>query len=154
MIVDKIQNFERYVKLVKGGEKIAKYFVNNNALTSFAQTKEKLLIPGTDYSFFPYEIETGNPEEKRWEIHRKHIDIHIVLKGKEYIEWLPVELLKKPTEYKSDLDVEFFADTVKGSSVMLELGYFCLCMPEDAHKPSIKGDGAGGIKILIKAIAL
>ena len=152
MIVDKIENIGCYEKLVKDSGKIVEFF-KKNSLDSIAQAKEKLSVPGTGYSFGPYEIGSGASEEKRWEIHREHIDIHIVLKGKEYIEWLPVEFLKKSAEYKSDLDVEFFADTIKGSSVRLEPGYFCLCLPEDAHKPSISGEGAGGIKTLIKAEA-
>jgi beta-galactosidase beta subunit len=62
-----------------------------------------------------------------------------------------VEFLKNSSEYKPDLDVEFFADNIRGSTVMLEQGYFCICMPEDAHKPSVSEDDAGGIKALIKA---
>jgi YhcH/YjgK/YiaL family protein len=153
MIVDKIQNIGRYIKLVKNADKIADYF-SETALDSIAQAKEKISVPGTGYTFGPYEIKAVPSEEKRWEIHRDHIDIHIVLHGKEYIEWLPAGYLKNSVEYKADVDVEFFSDGLKGSSVLLESGYFCLCMPEDAHKPSISGDGTYGVKTLIKAVVI
>jgi YhcH/YjgK/YiaL family protein len=150
MIVDKINNIGCYEKLVKDSGKIAEFF-KSNSLDSIAQAKDKLSIEGTGYSFAPYEIGSGASQEKKWEIHRQHIDIHIVLKGKEYVEWLPVEFLKNSIEYNCGLDVEFFADTVKGSTVIIEPGYFCLCLPQDAHKPSVSGESAGGIKALIKA---
>jgi YhcH/YjgK/YiaL family protein len=153
MIVDKIQNIGRYIKLVKNADKIADYF-KENALDAIAQAKEKISIAGTEYTFSPYEIKAVPSKEKRWEIHRDHIDIHIVLIGKEYVEWLPAEYLKNSIEYKTDADVEFFSDSLKGSPVLLEPGYFCLCMPEDAHKPSISGDGTYGIKTLVKAAAV
>lgn len=152
MIIDRIGNIGRYEKLVKDSGKIAGFFKDNSP-DSIARAKEQLSIEGTEYSFGPYEIGSGASEEKKWEIHREHIDIHVILKGREYIEWLPAEFLKNSLEYKSDLDVEFFADNIRGSIVMLEAGYFCICLPEDAHKPSVSGEGAGGVKTLIKAEA-
>jgi len=152
MIIDKIENIDRYEKLIKNSGKIDAFF-KNKSLDSIAQIKEKFSIEGTEYSFSPIEIGNGAPEEKKWEIHHRHIDIHIVLKGKEYFEWLPAESLKNSLEYKAEKDVEFFSDIIKGSTVTIEPGYFCICLPQDAHKPSVSGEGAGGIKAVIKTDA-
>ncbi|GHV68661.1 hypothetical protein AGMMS49928_08740 [Spirochaetia bacterium] len=152
MIVDRIKNIGRYGKLIKDADKLEAFF-QKASLDSLA-AGQKITVEGTGYSFGPYEFETQPSAEKRWEIHRDHIDIHIVLQGKEAIEWIPVSSLKNSAEYIADTDVEFFSDTTVGSLILVDAGFFVICLPEDAHKPSVKAEGYTGKKTLIKADAL
>ncbi|OBZ12776.1 YhcH/YjgK/YiaL family protein [Bacillus sp. FJAT-26390] len=72
--------------------------------------------------------------EKRFEAHRKFIDIHVVLEGREYVEVSDVERLSDLTEYDPEHDIQF-GDASAGHAFKgyLEPGYFLICFPEDTH---------------------
>lgn len=148
MVVDKIENFGRYKSLLKNSEELIEFFKNNPTLSE----QEEITLG--DYVFTPFRFESGDSAEKRWEIHRYNIDIHIAIENREAIEWIPVTELKQSEEVWEDPDCEFFADKVKGTELILEPGYFAILLPQDAHKPSIKTDKTnGGLKTVIKADA-
>ena len=65
------------------------------------------------------------------------MDIHIDIQGSEEVEWIPAQHITQSREYVAERDVEFFMDEIVGSRVLVEPGYFCLVMPEDAHKPAL-----------------
>ncbi|MFD0868348.1 MULTISPECIES: YhcH/YjgK/YiaL family protein [Paenibacillus] len=73
-------------------------------------------------------------EEKRYEAHKRFIDIHVVLEGKEYVEIAPVDCLSNSTAYDTEADIYFGEVTATCKfSGYLEKGHFLLCFPEDAH---------------------
>lgn len=77
---------------------------------------------------------TSDVKEKRFEAHKKFIDIHIVLEGKEYVECANVGLLTNLTVYDEEHDILFgdMNSTAKLSGY-LEKGGVLITFPEDAH---------------------
>lgn len=77
---------------------------------------------------------TSNVKEKRFEAHKKFIDIHIVLEGKEYIECAHIDLLTNKVEYDEAHDVLFGDVTVTAKLAgYLEKDSVLITFPEDAH---------------------
>ena len=70
------------------------------------------------------------------------------------MEWTPAHNITNSREYVAERDVEFSTDTYVGSRVLVEEGYFCLVMPEYAHKPALalKDEKAKERKIVVKAL--
>jgi biofilm protein TabA len=77
---------------------------------------------------------TSAVKEKRFEAHKKFIDIHIVLEGKEYVECANVASLTNLTDYHEEHDI-FFGDTtsIAKLSGFLEKGWVFITFPHDAH---------------------
>jgi YhcH/YjgK/YiaL family protein len=76
-------------------------------------------------------------EEAQLEIHRKYIDIQLVLAGTDTMGWKPLALCEPPaTEYDPETDLRFFADT-PDAWVTVKSGAFAIFYPEDAHMPLI-----------------
>lgn len=148
MIVDKIENLYLYKAYLPDSDELVRYFKSKPAMG-----EKKEVVKGS-YVFTPFVFASEASENKRWEIHRNHFDIHVAINKKECIEWIPVGKLSNPIEYNKEVDVEFFADPAVGSKIILEEGYFALVTPSDAHKPSVLADGVnGGVKAVIKANA-
>ena len=79
----------------------------------------------------------------------EHIDIQVLLKGRERIGWLPRAQCQEPqAPYDKEKDVIFFEDT-PASYVDLVPGDFVILYPEDAHAPLIGGGGAVS-KLVVK----
>ncbi|MCL2058220.1 MAG: YhcH/YjgK/YiaL family protein [Oscillospiraceae bacterium] len=150
MIVDKLENIGRYKNIIPNCEGLASFF--SKGLTGLPSERTK--IEGSPYVYSPFKYTTKLPETARWETHHTHMDIHVVIKGAEILDWIPAKHVTQSVEYVAERDVEFFSDTVKGSQVLVEEGYFALVMPEDAHKPAIaNGEPAEGVKCVFKGDA-
>ena len=81
------------------------------------------------------------------EVHRRYIDIQLVLSGTDEMGWKPLADCRQPSGvYDPDSDAQLFADT-PDAWVLVGPGQFALFLPEDAHLPMV-GDGE-----ILKAIA-
>ena len=90
-------------------------------------------------------------EDQILEIHRRYIDIHVMLSGEEIFGWLPAEKLKQlKTPFKVDTDFAFYTDQ-PSTYLTLVPGDFVIVYPEDAHAPII---GQGLIRKLVVKIRL
>lgn len=98
-----------------------------------------LLIDGADKSKQPLEM------------HRKYIDVHVLLDGIEEIGWKPIEEIANYTqEYREDGDCALSDDTPH-YYIKMHPGEFCIVYPEDTHAPAISD---GKIRKLIGKIKL
>lgn len=78
---------------------------------------------------------TSKPaHEGRWEAHRAHIDLQMVLQGEEHIGVAPVTCL---TAEPYDADRDLLWLTGDGDRVTLRPGGFVLLWPEDGHMPGL-----------------
>lgn len=131
MIFDNLENAELYYPLSK---KIAEAF-------HFIKTTDwKKLKPGkyelNDEIFANLqEYETKNPEDAKFEVHRKYYDIQYVITGVENMDFGNLENLKITKEYDDEKDVAF--GECASSSVTVPAGYFTFFAPKDAHKPCL-----------------
>lgn len=134
MIVDRIENLGRYALMIEGCAELVGFLQEHDLRTLPAG---RYTPQGTQITLSLFEYDTKIAGQTRWETHHTHMDIHVVVEGCEEVAWIPAQHVAQSTEYVTERDVEFFADAVCGSHVLIEPGYFCLVMPEDAHKPAL-----------------
>lgn len=101
-------------------------------------------------------INNSNPqcltaEEQVLEVHRRYLDVHILLEGEETIGWSPLAELKMEQQaYDAEADCALYADR-PSTYVTLRPGQWLMAWPEDAHAPII---GQGKIRKLIAKLRL
>ncbi len=79
---------------------------------------------------------TVHSAHKRFESHRRYIDIQVNLAGGEIMEWLPAAALTVSDDFAPDGDVRFYqAPARTPTRLLVEPGHFAIFFPEDAHKP-------------------
>lgn len=101
------------------------------------ETPDGKVILDRDQLFaLPQRYDTSPAATRRFEAHRRYIDIQFILTGEEVIEHAPIEWLPEVTEpYSNDRDVMFFRDPAACSRTLLRAGDFAIYFPADGHKP-------------------
>ena len=96
-------------------------------------------------------INNSNPECVKVEkqvlgVHRKYIDIHVLLEGEETVGWKPLPDCRNETKpYNEDEDCALY-DEQAATYFKMQPGQILIVWPEDAHAPVI---GEGKIRKLI-----
>ena len=147
MILSNLKNSARYIGLHPSFEKAFNYVKAHD----FSQAElGKIEIEGEQLFINNSEVPGLTKESQIVEVHRKYIDIHILLEGEETIGWLPAhELKKEHTPYDEEKDYAFYSDT-PSTYVTLRPGDFFIAFPEDGHAPIIS---EGKIhKLIVKAL--
>jgi YhcH/YjgK/YiaL family protein len=84
-------------------------------------------------------VETGQTlasERKRFESHRRYIDIQVNLAGSEIMEWMPAAALQVSDDFTSDGDIRFYHQPERPATrLLVQPRHFAIFYPEDAHKP-------------------
>lgn len=108
-------------------------------------------IEGDDLFALLQTYDTGPATEKRFESHRKYLDIQYVLEGEERILHAPARLLEVETPYDEPTDIIFYAEPKAASSLLLRAGDFAVFHPQDAHKPGCMAGGRHRVrKVVVK----
>jgi YhcH/YjgK/YiaL family protein len=95
--------------------------------------------------------DTGPATEKRFEAHRRHIDVQYVAEGEERILHAPLDGLAVETPYDEVTDIVYFADPKASSSLLLRTGGVAILHPDDAHKPGCMAGGRTRVrKVVVK----
>ena len=110
--------------------------------------------PGrTDLSEHVYvtvsEYETKNPEDARFESHRKYIDLQYVVGGEELIGLTHPQGLETITPYSDEEDIVFYEYDGGEFHTASPSNYF-LFFPDDAHRPGVDP----GKKNMVKKIVV
>lgn len=91
--------------------------------------------------------------ERKWESHKKYIDIQYIIEGIEYIGYCPIKETQNPEEYSNEKDVIIYNDSAESSLIELKEKQFAIFFPEDAHKPGCYKDKSDKVrKIVIKVL--
>ena len=133
MIIDTLQNLEKYVSLnpLFG---IVVDFLKNNDLETLEIGKHA--IKGDDV-FVNIQLAKGKtPEEAVVETHRVMADIQIPLSGEETYGFIPEEDLPE-MEYDEAKDMAKFPGVPSQSLVTCRKGMFAIFFPQDGHAPCI-----------------
>ena len=96
-----------------------------------------------------YETEPG--ADRKFENHKKYIDLQIVLDGEEEIHWADVKtLIQVSEEFSKGGDIAFYTGESKGYTLLG--GEQCVILfEEDAHMPNVcHGDVASVLKVVFK----
>ncbi len=143
MIVDKLENIEKYVSLnplfVQAVEflkstdldahEIGKFVLKENELkVNFAQARPK------------------TKEEAKLETHNDFIDIQIPLSGVEVMGYTPREELPEE-EYNAEKDITFYKG-LANDYLTIKPGMFAIFFPQDGHAPGITPEGVK--KVIVK----
>lgn len=100
------------------------------------------------------EYMTISKDECKFEAHKKYIDIQYILKGEEFIGYIPTNELDCDGEYNTQNDIVFFKNTNNTGGVILKAGEYAIFEPNDAHAPKgIVIDSTSVKKIVIKVLA-
>ncbi len=79
------------------------------------------------------EMETKHAAEKDFELHRKYLDVHVVLEGEELLGYEDITNFKPKEEFNEEKDIQMLIGD--GQYVTIKPGMFCVVFPHDAHKP-------------------
>ena len=151
MIYDRLSNCEQYFIL---GEKFKKAFdfLKNTNLKNLEDGSYEIL--GKEIYANVQSLKTKPIEEKKWEVHRKYIDIQYVIKGKEKMGYGILEDFSEITNpYDNEKDVEFL-DGKDFNFVNVKEGDFVIFYPNDVHAPMLAYDKPTEIKKVIVKIAI
>ena len=147
MILDKLENADRYYDCVPGFEQFMKFYKDNDLEEMPAC---KIYLDGTDLYVNINDFKGKEESKCRMEAHRDYLDIQIPLGDDEEMGWkAQVDCQEVTQEYDEGKDVEFYADKATAKFVV-PAGHFAVFFPEDAHQPGI-APGKEYRKLIVKA---
>ena len=98
-------------------------------------------------------FETSPAEDKKAEMHRKFIDIQLLISGTEMIEYgLSEPDLTKFDEYREEDDYQLTEMIEHKNDLVLQPNMFAIFLPYEPHKPgnSVNGKNAQLKKLVVK----
>ena len=151
MIFDRLSNCEQYYSLNEKFKKAFEFLKNTDLVHLDEGSYE---IDGKNIYANVQSVDLKPVEEKKWEVHRKYIDIQYVITQKEKMGYGILEDFKTIIEkYDDNRDVEFL-DGEKFNFVDVNCGDFVIFYPNDVHAPMLRVDKAEKIKKVIVKILL
>lgn len=91
----------------------------------------------------------------RWEAHRDHADIQLVVSGAERMGVTAIEGMTVETPFDAEKDVEFFAgDTKHEKFFEVNAGEFAVFFPHDVHMPSLATETPQTVKKVVIKVRL
>jgi YhcH/YjgK/YiaL family protein len=145
MIIDTISNMAKYITVVPGLKTVITV-IEGGTLPGIADGKYTTDNPAVRYNVMSYATKNENPGE--YEVHRKEIDVQIILKGIERIDLVwpaPVGVTKA---YNEDTDALF----VTGEQALTYHGTdktFALFFPGEPHAPSLADGVSADVKKVV-----
>lgn len=88
------------------------------------------------------EYQTFDRTERKYENHRKYIDVQMVLVGKEIIEIAPVTELSVIEDYEDERDAAFYSNAIDGKCNEIKAGEYIVIWPNQGHMPCLKAANA------------
>jgi len=130
MIIDTIDNIQRYAAIHPSFPHVFEYIRTTNLLT-LANGKHAIL---NDDIFVLIQRGVGQTKaEAKLECHRKYIDIQLVLDGIDEMGWKPLADCQQAIDsFNTANDVQFFEDAPL-NWLSTPPNKFCIFFPEDAH---------------------
>ncbi len=146
MIFDKIvnrENYRDYPELYRVLCYLASLKTDELPLPNTVLVKDKIFCNPVKF--------VSKPEEQcKYEIHRKYIDLHYIVKGVEGIATADVNKLEVDTPFDEDKDIGFYTGKEDGR-YYLRSGDFMVCYPSDAHKVGMMENEPQSVeKIVVK----
>ncbi len=95
---------------------------------------------------------TRSFEEGDFEVHRKYLDVQIIVAGQEYVEYADIKDLDVKVPFDEEKDLALMKGV--GSRMLITPGVFYLLYPEDGHKPCCHFDTPTHYKKVLAKIAI
>ncbi|MFV0503335.1 MAG: YhcH/YjgK/YiaL family protein [Lachnospirales bacterium] len=90
---------------------------------------------GENFFAVVQEGDTKYYKECNFEVHKKYIDVQIMVVGEEIMEWNNIESLKLSADYNDENDAAFYEGD--GNLFNIKKNMFYIAYPQDAHKPCV-----------------
>lgn len=143
MVIDKLENLERYVPLHPlFAEAVA--FLKTTDLR--AHEAGKVVLKEGELMVNFADVCPKTKEEALLETHNDFIDIQIPLSGVEVMGYTPRTDLPEAA-YNAEKDITFY-EGLATNYLTVKPGMFTIFFPEDAHAPGITPDGVR--KVIVK----
>jgi YhcH/YjgK/YiaL family protein len=128
MIIDRIENAERYFGLGERIEKALLYLIDNDLSEVHAG---KYIIEKDQIVMLVNEYESTNTNLSKLEGHRKNIDVQYWVSGSELMGYSPLMNQEIIDDYNSATDCAFYH--CNASFTKFEPGMFAIYFPTDLH---------------------
>jgi biofilm protein TabA len=134
MIIDTIDNIQRYAAIHPSFPHVFEYIKTTNLIT-LDNGKHAIL---NDDIFVLIQRGVGQTKaDAKLECHRKYIDIQLVLDGTDEMGWKPLADCQQAIDsFNTTNDVQFFEDSPL-NWLITPANTFCIFFPEDAHSGMI-----------------
>ncbi|MCF7854866.1 MAG: YhcH/YjgK/YiaL family protein [Candidatus Pacebacteria bacterium] len=145
MILDHIAQADTYANL-HSGLAAACTFLRRNDLADLPDDRYDL---DGDRVYAMVSRQATRPKtDAKLEVHRRYIDLHYVVAGREGIGWRSLSDCVTPeAPFDKERDVQLFHD-IPDTWVVLQPEHFAVVYPQDAHAPLV---GTGDVhKVVIK----
>lgn len=139
MIIDVLDQAEKYVSLHKDFKLVFDYLKNHDLTTMECGRHE---LRGSEVFFNLQEYETK--AEQKLEAHKKYIDIQVVALGEEYMGYTNISNTTVKEAYDEAKDVMFLDGSV--DKLKADNKTFLIFYPEDAHMPALAVKEAKWVK--------
>jgi len=148
MIVDKLENLEKYASLNPLFAQ-AIDFLKSHDLKQMEVGKNEL--KGTDLIVNIAQTQPKSKEQAKLETHNQFIDIQIPLSGSEIMGYTPQkDCTPANAPYNTEKDITFFEGLAE-TYVTVKPGMFAIFFPQDGHAPGITPDGVKKVIVKVKA---
>ena len=131
MIYDRFENLNLYCQ---PGSRLHRALVYARDVARTA-TDGRMDIDGDRLYASVASYETGSREERRFEAHRKYIDVQVLLEGEEIIDVSLDKDLPAIEAYDEKRDVMFLKPPQQVASLVMTPGCFGVFYPHDTHRP-------------------
>ena len=132
MIFDNIKNCEIYYGM---NPKFKKAFEFINRAIKEGLDKGKYEIEGNEVYAIVQKYQTGHKDIKKFEGHKKYIDIQCMLNGIEIIGMQKISDAVILTEYNDEKDAAIYSRSNNAFYCIAKKGDFCIFYPDDIHSP-------------------
>jgi biofilm protein TabA len=92
---------------------------------------------------------TKDYNKTAWEAHKKYIDLHLMIRGKERIGVMNAASATVTNAYDDVKDVTNFDVNTKGDYYVADTGTLLIFFPDNSHRPGIHVDGYDTVKKLV-----
>lgn len=150
MILDKWENAAAYLGISPQLDTALRFLSTLSPAKLAVNTRVELCGSDVFYS-------VGEPvltaRAMNFEFHKRYIDIHVPVTGTERIALCPAASRPEDTPFDEAKDIGFFCGGAV-NTVEVPAGWFCLCLPDDAHVPCMSGgEDHAIVKVVIKVKA-
>ncbi len=154
MIFDLMKNFASYSNLSEAAwKKVERFLAECPADCAFGRYE----IDGDAIYAMIQDNETHAVFPEKLEIHKKYIDIQLLLAGEEIIVYRDVENLKESVPYNETKDIAFYHHKEEGAvPLVLIPGNFAVFFPWEGHMPGVylrEGESLKVRKCVVKIAA-
>ena len=143
MVVDKLENLEKYVSLNPLFAQAVEYLKSTDL---DAHEIGKITLKEGELMVNFSQTRPKTKEEAKLETHNQFIDIQIPLSGVEVMGYTPRTDLPEE-EYNAEKDITFYKGLAK-DYLTITPGMFAIFFPQDGHSPGVTSDGVK--KVIVK----